>query len=245
MIYTIGNRQLNIPETGDQRKIRTPRQVVPYRDMAETCRTLDAVCSYIPTPKKRPLKIVDGIARAGFWAAVFLERWPNCNLYLNENAKDEDCADLLREMFPEAKVETNELSAWTPSHSDILLLDFDAFTLKKLPMHKEILEKLSPTCEWMIIAESACYGFKFGNHRHYGVEQEQDYYKLLDKEMRPILGGKRLVAMSSFSNAAMVLFGKAEGEEIEILPPTHLSVARGNKVYKNSSVTSSKFDLQS
>lgn len=230
MIYKIGKQKLELPETGDSRKIRTPRQCVPYRDMAETCRTLNAICSLIPIPKNRNISVADGIARSGFWGCVFLEQWPDCDLVLND--EDEDCAKLLQENFPNTSIESYDLDEWNPEYCDVIILDFDAFTLRKLETHKKAIVKASNKCDWLIIADSAPFGFKFGNLRHYGVETAEEYFELLDSKLESLLG-KNVVGVSSFVNAAMVLFGNREVEKsIEFLPPTDLFVSRGGKSYK-------------
>ena len=235
MVYRLGAQKLNAPETGSARTVRTPHQVVPWRDVAETCRTLDAICSLIPTP---PTRVVDGIARIGFWGAVFLERWPDCDLLLNE--EDEVCVDLLQKSFPKARVESNDLNSWVPDKSDLLLLDFDAFTLRKLDQHRDILNRLSSTCHSLIIAESACFGFKFGNLRHYNVQTEREYYYLLDKSLAKTTG-KRVAAVSKFMNAAMVLFdrGSEGGKSIKFIEPTSLPVSRGGIPFKHRSQSTS------
>lgn len=232
MIYKIGSKILNLPETGGNRKLRTPAQVVPYRDMAETCRNLDAVCSILPYPLGSSLVVVDGVARSGFWGAIFSERWPNCSLILNEENKE--CVDILKLNYPTAVICYGSLSSWVPPTSDILFLDFDAFTLKKFKHHKRILEQVAPTTKWLLIADSTCFGFKFGNMKHYGVSTMEEYFTLLNKETNPSLDGKRIVAVSYFSNSAIVLYGHKKGNDIIYLPPTDLPISRGGKLYKNS-----------
>jgi len=233
MLYKIGSQKLHLPEMG--LKSRTPHQVVPWRDCAETCRTLDAICTSIPVGN-RPFKIVDGIARAGFWAAVFLNRWPNCNLILNES--DDGCVKILRENFPHARVTSRDINTWTPPESDLLLLDFDAFTLHKLGDHQHILERVTSTCHYLAIAESACFGFKFGNLKHYKVEDEKEYYKLLNKTMEKVVK-KRIISISKFTNSAMVLFGDTD-QPPQYIPPSSLAVSRGGKQYKLGTITFKK-----
>lgn len=229
MIYTIGTRKLNIPETGDTRKIRTPRQVVPYRDVAETCRTIDALLPGIPIPKGRPLRIVDGVARSGFWGGVFLSRWPDCGLILNET--DSACIDILKTNFPEHQIESNDIYSWTPPPSDILLLDFDDFTLRKSAKHKEVLRRIAPTTKNLLVADNTCFGFKFGNLKHYGVTTEEQYYEKLNAEMLDCLGGKRMVAVSAFLNAAMIYYCDVPDSPITYIPPSPLPISRGGVVY--------------
>lgn len=232
MIYFIGDKKLDIPEMGSSRKFRTPRQVVPYRDVAETCRTIDALLPEIDFSKNKAVRIIDGVARSGFWGAVFLTRWPLCKLTLNE--ADESCLDILKNNFPECTIKSENIETWTPPKSDILLLDFDDFTLKKSEKHKKILARISKTTKYLMVADNTCFGFKFGNMKHYGVETEEEYYKLLNREMKPYLNGKRMVAVSAFINAAMILYADVKGRNIKHIPPSNLFISRGGKPYKYS-----------
>jgi hypothetical protein len=230
MIYTIGSYRLNIPDGGGRKVGWTPHQVVSWRDCAETCRNLDAVIAKIPI--KNGLRVIDGISRSGFWGAVFLNHWPDCNLIMNES--DTACFDILKKNFQNQNIQANDINLWEPPESDVFFLDFDAFTLRKLHQHIGPLERIAPTTRFLMIADSACFGFKFGNIKHYGIKTEHEYYELLDKEMRSVLGGKRVLAVSSFSNSAIVLYGFADGKEIEYVPPSKLSLCRGIKPYKDS-----------
>jgi len=226
MLYRIGSQKLLLPETGPERRIRTPRQVVPWRDVAETCRTLDAICGEIPAQEQ--FKIVDGIARGGFWGAVFRNRWPNCKLFLNE--ADETCRETLKKNFPDDKITHHSIHDWAPRKCDLTLLDFDHFTLRILEKWQTVLENWSPCCRYFIIADGACFGFKFGNLRHYGVEDERDYYKLLDKALRKFLN-KRITVVSRFMNASTILLEDKKGKGIKFLPPSNLVLSRGGRPY--------------
>lgn len=226
MLYRIGSQKLNVPETGPERRIRTPRQVVPWRDVAETCRTLDAICGEIPTEKQ--FKIVDGIARSGFWGAVFRNRWPDCQLLLNE--EDKACAKVLHDNFPGDKITHHGIHDWAPVNCDISLLDFDHFTLRILDKWKLVLEKWCPSSRYFIMADGACFGFKFGNLKHYGVKDEKDYYRLLDEALRKFLN-KRITVVSRFMNASTILLEEKAGHDIKFLPPSTLVLSRGGKTY--------------
>lgn len=226
MIYKIGKESLRVPETGPERKVRTPRQVVPWRDVAETCRTLDAVCGEIPNGDD--FTICDGIARSGFWGAVFRNRWPRCRLILNE--EDQICGEVLKDNFPKEDILHHPIHEWCPDECDIALLDFDHFTLRILDQWKAVLEKWDSCCKYFIIADGACFGFKFGNLRHYGVDDEKDYYKLLDKALRRFLN-KRITVVSRFMNASTILLENKKGRSIKYLPPSQLPLSRGGKPY--------------
>ena len=229
MIYRIGSQKLNVPETGTPRKIRTPRQVVPWRDVAETCRTLDAICSEIPNKKK--FDIVDGIARAGFWGAVFRDRWPDCKLTLNE--EKETCTEVLKQNFPDDKILCKSIHKWAPKKCDISLLDFDHFTLNILDRWREVLKQWCAVSHYFIIADGACFGFKFGNLRHYGISDEKDYYYLLNDALKDFLG-KRITVVSRFLNASTILLEDCKGKDIKFLPPSSMLLFRGGKQYKKA-----------
>lgn len=240
MIYRIGNQKLKIPETGTNRKKRTPRQVVPWRDVAETCRTLDAICSTIET---KPRKIIDGIARSGFWAAVFRDRWPKCNLLLNE--EERECWGTLLDNFPNCrknKLRANDIKKWTPPKSDISLLDFDHFTLRILDEWKDVLSRWSPKAEYFIIADGACFGFKFGTMKHYNIKKPEEYFYLLDEALKGIIE-KQITVVSMFMNASTILLENKKPKEIKFLPPSNLFLSRGGKIYKQGVKSKSKKKL--
>jgi hypothetical protein len=234
MIYRIGSQALDVPEMGEARKARTPRQVVPWRDVAETCRTLDAVCGQIRLDKNFP-KMLDGIARAGFWGAVFRERWPGCRLHLNE--EDEGCLPILKRNFPhKAEFSSYSIHEWTPPRADVSLLDFDHFTLRILDQWADVLQRFSPQARYFIIADGACFGFKFGNLKHYGVDDEKDYYHLLNEAIRP-LTNKHITVVSRFCNASTILLEDAPRENgITFLEPSDLFLSRGGKPYKQKKI---------
>ena len=229
MIYTVGTKKLNIPETGTTRKSRTPRQVVPWRDVAETCRTLDVICKHIPLDKNKKIKIVDGIARAGFWGAVFQNHWPKCKLVLNE--EDEKCNPALAVNYPKTLIINKNIHKWTPPISDISLLDFDHFTLRILNQWKDVLTRWSPKAKYFIIADGACFGFKFGNMKHYNIEHPEEYYYLLDKAIYKIIG-KHITVVSAFINASTILLEDKKPRKIKYEPPSNLFLSRGCKIYK-------------
>jgi hypothetical protein len=216
MIYKIGNQKLTIIDSETKEDKGTPHQVVSWRDMAETCRTLDAVCNYIPV-KDSPI-IVDGIARAGFWGALFRNKWPNCILHLNE--KEKNCLDVLKRNFPNDKITNFNIEKWAPKKCDIAMLDFDDFTLHKADKWKSILQAWEKSCTYLIIVDSACFGFKFGNLRHYGKIDEKDYYYLLNKYFKSISLNKRVTTVCKFTNAATILLKEKKVSKIKFISPS-------------------------
>jgi hypothetical protein len=216
MIYVIGEQKIKITKAETKEDKGTPNQIVPWRDVAATCRTLDAVCRCIDMDHNPA--IVDGIARAGFWGAVFRNIWPECFLHLNE--KEENCLEVLKRNFPEDIITDFDISDWTPKECDITLLDFDRFTLRIIDKWVDVLKAWEKTCTKFIIADGACFGFKFGNMKHYGITAEEDYYYLLDDYLKKILN-KRITVVSKFTNAATILLEKTKKPgKIKFVPPS-------------------------
>lgn len=235
MKYLIGSQTLIVDSAETKEAKGTPHQVVSWRDCAETCRNLDVVCNEITVKDKTRLKIVDGIARAGFWSAVFRHNWSDCVLHLNESSKE--CLPVLERNFPNDKITSFDIRKWAPKECDLAMLDFDFFTLKKF--HSEHWESVitswdAGSTKYLIIADGACFGFKFGNMKHYGIKEEKEYYYLLRDELKQYMN-KRLSVVSKFNNSAIVLFESVRRvHDIKFLPPSSLPLRKGNKIYGNS-----------
>jgi len=226
MIYTIGSQKLTITHSETKEAKGTPNQVVGWRDMAETCKTLDAVCKHIDV--KNPF-IVDGIARAGFWGVLFRHIWPNCKLHLNE--KDETCMNVLHRNFPNDTITNLDTKEWAPKKCDIVMLDFDDFTLRKLKKWKGILENWDKSSKYLIFVDSACFGFKFGNLKHYGVNTEKEYFNLLNETLGEFMN-KEITVISKFVNAATILMEPKKGISIKYVDATpDLFLAKGDVVW--------------
>jgi hypothetical protein len=225
MIYKIGSQKLDITNSEAKEDKGSPNQIVPWRDVAETCRTLDAVCNCITT-KDTPA-IVDGIARAGFWGAVFRNKWPHCSLHLNE--RKVNCLSVLERNFPDDTITSFDITSWTPRKCDVVLLDFDHFTLRILNEWESVLMAWEKSCTHFIIADGACFGFKFGNMRHYGITTEEEYYYLLNDALKKIIN-KRITVVSKFINAATILLEDTASDKIKFVPPSsQLFLSKGNK----------------
>lgn len=108
-----------------------------------------------------------------------------------------------------------DVEEWDPSPCNLISVDFNSFTLKRSDRWKGTLRRLSSLCHYLLIADSACYGFRMGNLQSYGVASPLAYYQLLEREMR--LPGKWLTRFCSFGNAALVMWEdrKREMEEVQ------------------------------
>lgn len=241
MIYRIGNQELVITSSETEKDKGTPNQIVGWRDVAETCKTLHAVSDLLSYDA--PF-IVDGIARAGFWGAVFRYIWPECSLHLNEN--DKACEKVLKRNFPKDIITDFDIKKWAPEECDIALLDFDHFTLRILDTWKDTLVAWDEACQHLIIADGACFGFKFGNMKHYGITEEQEYYYLLNDELESFLS-KRITMVSKFTNAATIVLepkDSVKSDEIKFIGPSpNLFLAKGYKEYPRRDSAQNSLDL--
>jgi hypothetical protein len=236
MKYIIGKITLVIEESETREAKGTPHQVVSWRDCAETCRNLDAICDVITEKDQSTLKIVDGIARAGFWSAVFRNKWNDCFIHLNES--DTSCMAVLNRNFPLDKITSYDIRKWNPKSCDLVMLDFDYFTLKKF--HTDHWEDTitrwdASATKYLILADGACFGFKFGNMKHYDIKDEKEYYYLLRDELKGYMT-KRLTVVSKFNNSSIVLFENVRRiNDIKFLPPSDLHLSKGNVTYGGGS----------
>lgn len=237
MKYTIGKITLVVDTSETEQDKGTPHQVVSWRDCAETSRNLDAICDYINAKDQSTLKIVDGVARAGFWSAVFRNKWSDCILHLNDFSKNKVALSVLKRNFPNDKITSYNIREWNPKSCDLVMLDFDDFTLKKFHSdHWEDTVTRWDACssKYFIIADGACFGFKFGNMKHYGIKEEKEYYYLLRDEMKKYMN-KRVTVVSKFNNSSIVLFESTRrNNDIKFIPPSSLFLSKGNKVYDNT-----------
>lgn len=235
MKYTIGDQTLIITSSETKEAKGTPHQVVSWRDCAETCRNLDTICQVISAKDSSTLKIVDGIARAGFWSAVFRHNWKDSIIHLNESSVE--CLPVLKRNFPTDKITSFNIREWAPKSCDLVMLDFDFFTLKKF--HSDHWEGViaswdASSSKYLVLADGACFGFKFGNMKHYGIKDEKEYYYLLRDELKSYMN-KKLTMVSKFNNSSIVLFEDVKRvRDIQFLPPSSLPLRKGDKVYGNS-----------
>lgn len=64
---------------------------------------------------------------------------------------------------------------------DLTFIDFNTFTLKRIQEWDDVLKKIKS--QFLVITDSACFGFKFGNLKAYDCKIPADYYKKLDEWM--------------------------------------------------------------
>lgn len=222
MIYEVGEQTLDVPE----KEGKSPRQAVGWRDIAESCRTLDAICRHVPLPVKRA---ADAVAKVGFWAAVFRNVWPEVELILNE--RDREARQILRNNFP-VTIHRADPKEWAPPcEVDMMLFDTDHFTLKTVDEWGDTLARWSGLCSYLVVSDGACFGFKFGNLSRYNVESPGDYYCLLGRSLHQVTG-KHLTHVCKFENAANVLLGPEKLGPIQFIPPSWMRMTRGGKPYR-------------
>ena len=170
-----------------------------YADILKESSALKQVVSKL----KNVETIADAMAGCGFSVAVLKSVFPDSKLILND--WDKQCYENLKLNFPESSIANEDINKWELwGKVDLLFIDFNNFTLKRIDDWKPTILRLSEKCKNLIITDSACFGFRMGNLKTYGVETPAQYYGLLEKELG--LKEKSLTHFSIFGNAALVLF---------------------------------------
>ncbi len=126
--------------------------------------------------------IWDLMAGCGFSGKVLKKYLAPDKILFND--LDSRCVKVLQENFPKIKVTEKDIFKFpfkrieTP---DLTFIDFNTFTLKKAQEWDGVFKKIESRI--LVITDSACFGFKFGNLKAYDCETQIDYYRKLSKYM--------------------------------------------------------------
>lgn len=224
MKYRVGSITITIPGA-DQGPIKSGTPQIHFvdshwRDIVKECRSLYNILQLVDL--SAPL-VVEGMAGCGFSAAVMINRYPRASLVLNDYS--EECCQVLRLNYPGSAVSCCDVRGWQPPDCDLAFLDFNSFSLLKWRPWGEALLACNRVSRYLLLTDSASFGFRFGNLPRYGVHNPEDYYFRLQEELG--LPGKSLRAVSIFGNAALVLFGPIRsGQSVEFVGDSDLTVSR-------------------
>jgi hypothetical protein len=155
-----------------------------------------------------PKSIIDAFGGCGFSAAILNHTFPKAKLYLND--LDPTCSEVLKKNFPKAIVRNEDIVTWDFPNVDLVWIDFNNFTLKRLSQWTDVLIKAGNRSKILMFTDSACYGFKMGNLKAYEVSTPLNYYILLSQHLYPIT--KKYIRMvSMFGPAAVVRMENENG----------------------------------
>lgn len=148
-----------------------------------------------------PSSILDMLGGCGFSGAVLRNSFPKASLFLNDI--DPVCAEVLKHNFPDAVVSQLDILKWEDfPKTDLIWIDFNNFTLKRFPTWGPILIRAASRSRTLLFTDSACYGFKMGNLKTYGVERPIEYYRALGQALADT--GKHVRRVVMFGGAALV-----------------------------------------
>ena len=152
-------------------------------------------------------KVSDLMAGCGFSGKI-LEKYLESELHLNDLSPI--CCDILLENFPSTVVTNTDVFLIPKSFlGDLVFIDFNNFTLNKVEYWEPLLRQIKS--EYLMITDSACYGFKFGNLKAYGCSTKLCYYKLLGRYFEK--KGWDLHRVIIFGPAALVLFTRKKNKK--------------------------------
>jgi hypothetical protein len=179
-------------------------------DIRKEMGALKSTIDYMKDSGFIPDRIMDAMAGSGFSGKLFEKEFPNSVLALND--LDSNSADILERNFPDSYVfnkDVNELFDDCGS-LNLVFIDFNNFTLKRSFIWKQLFEGIK--CDKLLITDSACFGFKFGNLKSYKVNTQEEYYQALSKYF--VTWNFMIESVCIFGNAALVLLSK---ELVDIL----------------------------
>lgn len=227
MRVLVGNLELKVPVVSQYRSIslNTPHTrflLKSWRDLVQECRAIYAVIQLIPASEVK--FVVDAMAGSGFSTAVMRQYFVDASFHLNDLSSE--CRAVLTENYPHFAVTGEDVTQWQPPNCDLIFLDFNNFTLKRLSYWKAALERASQSSGWLMFTDSACYGFAMGTLGSYGLSSSNQYYYKLGQDLREILG-RGIRAVCGFGHAAVVLMAPVGLDaECSYLEPANLLVDR-------------------
>lgn len=109
--------------------------------------------------------VVDAMAGVGDSARLWQEEIQPKRLILND--RDKDLANSLRRNFAKAEVLSEDLRAFSWPSVDLAYLAFNNFSLGRFADWFEVFSRAANRARWVLIADSCCYGFFFGDKSSY------------------------------------------------------------------------------
>jgi hypothetical protein len=151
---------------------------------------------------------IDYMSGCGFSGRA-IQKYLTNNVVLNDMSVE--CFDVLNKNFTKVLISNEELKKSSSIKKfDLSFLDFNNFTLKKIEKYDYLFTVINKS-KYIILTDSACYGFKMGNLKRYGFKYEEEYYFKLSYYLK-----SKLSRVIQFGNAALVLLNhEKEFEKIE------------------------------
>ena len=164
--------------------------------------------------------VLEAMAGAGFITALILRYLSPKVAVLNDPS--EFCCSILEHNYSVNGYRiTNDdaLSIKVDSalRLDIAVIDFNIFTVRSIKNWLHPLQEIGKKTDYLIVTDSACYGFKFGdrNFAAYGIKSRQEYYYLLLRKLHEVTGCG-VFAVCEFRNASIVALQTGVEPDAEI-----------------------------
>lgn len=177
---------LKIPETDNGASIDSNTAQIDFlkRHLSDLQREIGAIkemTRHLPSISS----VWDLMAGCGFSGKILQKYLTPNNILFND--LDPRCIRVLQDNlteYPNTRITAKDIFKFpfdkikTP---DLTFIDFNTFTLKRYQEWDLIFKKIKS--ETLVITDSACFGFKFGNLKAYDCGTPIDYYKKLDSYM--------------------------------------------------------------
>ena len=227
MRIRVGNKVLTIPEAKRSSLINNLTPQVQFisnhwYDIVKEVKAINYCCGYMQNINS----IIDVMAGCGFSASVFTYHYPLALLKLNDLS--EDCYRILKNNFPKSNCYNMDANKVIQKPVDMAFVDFNNFTLKHIEKWEELWKRIRKFVnKYLMLTDSACYGFKFGNlNKCYQLVSKEAYYELLGKQLYKKIH-MHLNIVVSFGNAAVLVFSHTKLEKIHYGVGKDLLIIRG------------------
>ena len=197
-----------------QLKVKTPQHLFLKKkklDVSREMGCIKAIYQKIISLGFDIKKTGDFFAGCGFSGKI-MKKYLNCSeIILNDLSSE--CVNILKENFSNYTIlNLDAFDIELKNNLDLIQLDFNSFSIldQKIRYWFQLIQYVSiKTNQWVLLADSACFGFKFGekNLQTYGVKTIPEYY-----EKERIIFKKRfgltLAFVAAFPNSAVCAFYK-------------------------------------
>lgn len=187
MILYFDHMELDIPDELLKKKKRIKEDTPQidflsgghFKDVQLEIYAIREMCLFIKK-KYKVNRIVDLMAGCGFSSMIF-QKYLKPEIYMNDLSPV--CVQILKSNFNKSRISNEDAFEWTSKKCDLTFIDFNNFTLNRIPFWKPIFNKTQSPL--FAFTDSAVYGFKFGNLSHYECKTIYEYYLKLNKALKP------------------------------------------------------------
>jgi len=160
--------------------------------------------------------VLDGLAGVGFSGRLLEKYLHPKTLHLND--LDSGCARVLKDNFPSSRVTNQNLLRLQGEEGDVLLLEFNTFTLKRWLKHEPFFQ-LGKNFQNIGLMDVAIYGYRIsqlGFQKAYGVRTFEEYIIMLANVLKKFDGWK--FSVGCIGPESSYLFFNRDAQRGNIVP---------------------------